>query len=42
MGPIENQAQLEKVKGFLEDARQNGQIVAVVDVEVVRFLGTNG
>jgi|SRR5215831_13146264 len=28
MGPIQNQAQLEKVKGFLEDARQNGKIVA--------------
>jgi acyl-CoA reductase-like NAD-dependent aldehyde dehydrogenase len=28
MGPIQNQAQFEKVKGFLEDARQNGRIVA--------------
>ncbi|HSV05096.1 MAG TPA: aldehyde dehydrogenase family protein [Candidatus Binatus sp.] len=28
MGPIQNQAQFEKVKGFLEDARQNGKIVA--------------
>jgi acyl-CoA reductase-like NAD-dependent aldehyde dehydrogenase len=28
MGPIQNQAQFEKVKGFLEDARQNGTIVA--------------
>jgi acyl-CoA reductase-like NAD-dependent aldehyde dehydrogenase len=28
MGPIQNQAQLEKVKGFLEDARKSGKIVA--------------
>jgi acyl-CoA reductase-like NAD-dependent aldehyde dehydrogenase len=28
MGPIQNQAQFEKVKGFLEDARQHGKIVA--------------
>jgi len=28
MGPIQNQAQFEKVKGFPEDARQNGKIVA--------------
>jgi acyl-CoA reductase-like NAD-dependent aldehyde dehydrogenase len=28
MGPIQNLAQFEKVKGFLEDARQNGKIVA--------------
>jgi acyl-CoA reductase-like NAD-dependent aldehyde dehydrogenase len=28
IGPIQNKAQLEKVKGFLEDARQNGKIVA--------------
>jgi acyl-CoA reductase-like NAD-dependent aldehyde dehydrogenase len=28
MGPIQNQAQFEKVKGFLKDARQNGKIVA--------------
>jgi acyl-CoA reductase-like NAD-dependent aldehyde dehydrogenase len=28
MGPIQNQAQFEKVKGFLNDARQNGKIVA--------------
>jgi acyl-CoA reductase-like NAD-dependent aldehyde dehydrogenase len=28
LGPIQNQAQFEKVKGFLEDARQNGKIVA--------------
>src|SRR5262245_41798096 len=28
MGPIQNQAQFEKVKGFLADARQNGKIVA--------------
>lgn len=28
MGPIQNKAQFEKVKGFLEDARQNGKIVA--------------
>ena len=27
MGPIQNQAQFEKVKGFLEDVRQNGKIV---------------
>jgi acyl-CoA reductase-like NAD-dependent aldehyde dehydrogenase len=28
MGPIQNSAQFEKVKGFLEDARRNGTIVA--------------
>ena len=28
MGPIQNQAQFEKVKEFLKDARQNGKIVA--------------
>jgi acyl-CoA reductase-like NAD-dependent aldehyde dehydrogenase len=28
MGPIQNQAQFEKVKGFLVDARQTGKIVA--------------
>lgn len=28
MGPIQNQAQFEKVKGFLEDARRSGTIVA--------------
>ena len=28
MGPIQNQAQLERVKGFLEDARRIGTIVA--------------
>ena len=28
MGPLQNEAQFEKVKGFLEDARQNGKIVA--------------
>jgi acyl-CoA reductase-like NAD-dependent aldehyde dehydrogenase len=28
MGPVQNQAQFDKVKGFLEDARQNGTIVA--------------
>jgi acyl-CoA reductase-like NAD-dependent aldehyde dehydrogenase len=28
MGPLQNQAQFEKVKGFLEDARRNGKIVA--------------
>jgi acyl-CoA reductase-like NAD-dependent aldehyde dehydrogenase len=28
MGPIQNLAQFEKVKEFLEDARQNGKIVA--------------
>lgn len=28
MGPIQNIAQFEKVQGFLEDARQNGKIVA--------------
>src|SRR5215472_13150782 len=28
MGPIQNRAQFEKVKGFLEDARKNGKIVA--------------
>jgi acyl-CoA reductase-like NAD-dependent aldehyde dehydrogenase len=28
MGPLQNKAQFERVKGFLEDAKQNGQIVA--------------
>src|SRR5262249_23134311 len=28
MGPLQNRAQFEKVKGYLEDARQNGKIVA--------------
>src|SRR5262249_59092715 len=28
MGPIQNKAQFERVKGFLEDARQHGTIVA--------------
>jgi acyl-CoA reductase-like NAD-dependent aldehyde dehydrogenase len=28
MGPLQNKAQFEKVKGFLEDARRNGKIVA--------------
>src|SRR5258707_13827069 len=28
MGPINNKSQFEKVKGFLQDARQNGTIVA--------------
>jgi len=28
MGPIQNSAQFERVKGFLEDARRNGTIVA--------------
>jgi acyl-CoA reductase-like NAD-dependent aldehyde dehydrogenase len=28
MGPIQNKAQFEKVKGFLEDARKTGKIVA--------------
>jgi acyl-CoA reductase-like NAD-dependent aldehyde dehydrogenase len=28
MGPIQNKAQFERVKEFLEDARQNGKIVA--------------
>jgi acyl-CoA reductase-like NAD-dependent aldehyde dehydrogenase len=28
MGPIQNKAQFERVKGFLEDARRNGTIVA--------------
>jgi acyl-CoA reductase-like NAD-dependent aldehyde dehydrogenase len=28
MGPIQNRAQFERVKGFLEDARKNGKIVA--------------
>jgi NAD-dependent aldehyde dehydrogenases len=27
MGPLQNKAQFEKVKGFLEDARRNGKIV---------------
>jgi acyl-CoA reductase-like NAD-dependent aldehyde dehydrogenase len=28
MGPLQNRVQFEKVKGFLEDARRNGKIVA--------------
>jgi acyl-CoA reductase-like NAD-dependent aldehyde dehydrogenase len=28
MGPLQNKTQFEKVKGFLEDAQQNGKIVA--------------
>ena len=28
MGPLQNKAQFEKVKGFLEDAKRNGEIVA--------------
>jgi acyl-CoA reductase-like NAD-dependent aldehyde dehydrogenase len=28
MGPLQNKAQFEKVKGFLEDAKRNGRIVA--------------
>jgi acyl-CoA reductase-like NAD-dependent aldehyde dehydrogenase len=28
MGPLQNQAQFEKAKGFLEDAKRNGKIVA--------------
>jgi acyl-CoA reductase-like NAD-dependent aldehyde dehydrogenase len=28
MGPIQNEAQFEKVKGYIEDGRQNGTIVA--------------
>ena len=28
MGPIQNQAQFEKVKGFLEDAQRSGKVVA--------------
>jgi acyl-CoA reductase-like NAD-dependent aldehyde dehydrogenase len=28
MGPIQNKAQFEKVKGYIEDGRQNGTIVA--------------
>ena len=28
MGPLQNKAQFEKAKGFLEDAQQNGNIVA--------------
>ena len=28
MGPVQNKAQLERAKGFLDDARQNGTIVA--------------
>ena len=28
MGPIQNKAQFERVKGFLDDARRNGKIVA--------------
>ena len=31
IGPLQNKAQFEKVKGFLEDARQNGKIVATYD-----------
>src|SRR5262249_6360447 len=32
MGPIQNKAQFERVKGFLEDARRSGTIVAGGDV----------
>ena len=32
MGPLQNKAQFEKVKGFLADARKNGKIVAGGDV----------
>jgi acyl-CoA reductase-like NAD-dependent aldehyde dehydrogenase len=32
MGPLQNKAQFEKVKGFLEDAKRNGKIVAGGDV----------
>src|SRR5262249_21307844 len=28
MGPLQNRAQFERVKGFLEDARHNGTVVA--------------
>ena len=28
MGPLQNKAQFEKVKGYLEDAKRNGKIVA--------------
>ncbi|GEP57617.1 aldehyde dehydrogenase family protein [Reyranella soli] len=28
IGPLQNKAQFEKVKGFLEDARRNGKIIA--------------
>jgi len=28
MGPLQNKAQFERVKGFIEDARKNGKIVA--------------
>jgi len=28
MGPVQNKAQFEKVKGFIEDAKRNGKIVA--------------
>jgi acyl-CoA reductase-like NAD-dependent aldehyde dehydrogenase len=28
MGPLQNQAQFERVKGFLDDARRNGTVVA--------------
>jgi acyl-CoA reductase-like NAD-dependent aldehyde dehydrogenase len=28
IGPIQNKAQFEKVKGFIEDAKQNGKIIA--------------
>src|SRR5262249_13958976 len=32
MGPLQNRAQFERVKGFLEDARQNGTVGAGGDV----------
>jgi acyl-CoA reductase-like NAD-dependent aldehyde dehydrogenase len=32
MGPLQNKTQFEKVKGYLNDARQNGKIVAGGDV----------
>jgi acyl-CoA reductase-like NAD-dependent aldehyde dehydrogenase len=33
IGPLQNKAQFEKVKGFLEDARANGRIIAGGTVE---------
>jgi acyl-CoA reductase-like NAD-dependent aldehyde dehydrogenase len=33
MGPIQNKAQFEKVKGYIEDAKQHGKIVAGGEIE---------
>ena len=33
LGPLQNKMQYEKVKGFLEDARKHGNIIAGGDVD---------